>query len=70
MSWSMRDTLLRCGQWEILPADRPKVEAAARRFAKDPHLSKRERDYIARVWLPVEEPEPEPLAFAFPEAPR
>ena len=65
MSWSMKDTLLKCGPWEILPDDRPKLEAAARRYSKDPTLSKAHRDYIARVWLPAEEPEPEPLAFTF-----
>ena len=59
MSWTMRDLLL-CGYpFEVLPDDRPKVEAAARRYSRDPHLSKRDRDYIARVWLPLEEEEPE-----------
>ena len=67
MSWTLRDTLLRSGPWEILPDDRPKIEAAARRYSRDPHLSKGERDYIARMWLPPEEPEPDPLEFAFPE---
>ena len=67
MSWSMKDTLLHAGPWEILPDDRPKVEAAARKYAGDPTLSKRDRDYIARMWLPAEEPDPEPLAMVFPD---
>ena len=67
MSWTLLDTLLHCGPWEILPDDRPKVEAAARRYSKDPHLSKRDRDYVERTWLRAEEPEPEPLGFVFPE---
>ena len=67
MSWTLKDTLLHCGPWEILPDDRPRIEAAARKYSKDPTLSKRDRDYIARVWLPVEDPEPEPLALVFPE---
>lgn len=50
MSWTLRDTLLRSGPWEILPDDRPKIKAAARRYSRDPHLSKGERDYIARMW--------------------
>lgn len=58
MSWSVKDILLHAGPWEILPSDRPKIEAAARRYSRDPRLSKRDRDYIARVWLPAElEPE-------------
>ena len=65
MMWSIRDLLLHGAPWEVLPADRPKVEAA-RRYSRDPHLSKRERGYIARIWLPREEPEPEPMAFVFP----
>lgn len=67
MTWSMKDLLLRGAPWEILPDDRPKVEAAARRYSKDPRLSKRDRDYIARIWLPSEEPEPELPAFVFPD---
>lgn len=62
MSWSVRDILLHAGPWEILPADRPKIEAAARRYSRDPRLSKRDRDYIARVWLPAEM-EPEQLTI-------
>lgn len=63
MSWSMKDLLLKGAPWEVLPDDRPRVEAAARRYSKSAALSKRERDYIARIWLPpeVEEPEPIPL---------
>ena len=52
MSWTMLDTLLRAGPWEIAPADRSRVEAAA---------------YIERIWLPREEPDPEPIPFVFPE---
>ena len=70
MSWTLKDTLLHCGPWEILPDARPRIEAAARKYSKDPTLSKRERDYIARVWLPAEEPEPEPLALVFPDGPQ
>lgn len=66
MSWSMRDTLLHAGPWETLPDDRPRVTAAARRYAKDPRLSKQERDYIARIWLPREESDPEPLELLLP----
>ena len=66
MSWSMKDLLLRGAPWEILPDDRLKVDAAARRYSRDPHLSKKDRDYIARVWLPPEPVEPEPLPFGLP----
>lgn len=69
MSWTMRDLLLRGAPWEVLPADRGKVEAAARRYAKDPRLSSRERAYIERVWLPAEPEEPEPVLFTFPDLP-
>lgn len=65
MSWTLKDTLLRCGPWEILPDDRPKIEAAARRYSKDPTLSKRDRDYIARTWLPPDAPD-EPIIL-FPD---
>ena len=67
MSWTMKDLLLRGAPWEVLPDDRPKVEAAARRYSRDPHLSKTDRDYIARIWLPREDEEPEPIPFTFPE---
>ena len=60
MSWSMKDLLLRGAPWEVLPTDRAKVEAAARRYSRDPHLSKPDRDYIRRVWLPREDEEQEP----------
>ena len=68
MSWTMRDLLLKGAPWEILPSDRPMVDAAARRYSRDPHLSKRERDYIARIWLPRDEPELELMAFVFPDS--
>lgn len=58
MSWTLLDTLLRAGPWEVLPEDRPRIEKAARRYSRDPHLPKRDRDYIARIWLPHED-EPE-----------
>ena len=64
MSWSMRDLLLRGAPWEVLPDDRPKVDAAARRYSRDPHLSKGDRDYIRRVWLPHELEEPEQIGWA------
>ena len=64
MSWSMRDLLLRGAPWEVLPDDRPKVDAAARRYSRDPHLSKPDRDYIRRVWLPHELEEPEQITWA------
>ena len=71
MSWTLKDLLLHGAPWEVLPDDRPKVLAAARRWAKDPRLSARERAYIERVWLPREDPdpEPEPLPFTFPDSP-
>lgn len=65
MSWTMRDLLLKGAPWEILPDDRPKVEAAALRYSRDPRLSKKDRDYIARVWLPREAPETEPMLMVF-----
>lgn len=68
MSWSIGDLLLRGAPWEILPDDRPRVEAAARRYSRDPHLSKRERDYIARIWLPPETEDSE-LPLTFPVLP-
>lgn len=68
--WTVKDLLLKGAPWEVLPEDRPKVEAAARRYAKDPTVGKLDRDYIARTWLPPEEPEPEPIALVFPEVPR
>lgn len=67
MSWTMKDTLLRCGPWEILPDDRPKLEAAARKWANDERLTAQQRAYIRRIWLPPEVDEPEPLGFVFPE---
>lgn len=51
MSWSTLDLLLKGGWWEVLPEDRLHVLHAARRYAKDPRLSKRDRDYIERMWL-------------------
>lgn len=57
MSWSIKDLLLHGAPWEVLPGDRPRVDKAARRYSRDPHLSKRDRDFIARVWLPAEEPD-------------
>ena len=63
MSWSMKDLLLKGAPWEVLPDDRQRVDAAARRYSKDPHPSKGERDYIARIWLPAEEPEPDALSL-------
>ncbi len=62
-SWTLRDLLLKGAPWEVLPDDLPKVESAARRYAKDSTLSKAHRDYISRVWLPPEAPEPEPLTL-------
>lgn len=67
MSWTLLDTLLHAGPYEVLPDDRPKVDAAARKYSRDPHLSKTDRDYIARTWLPPEPDEPEAISFAFPE---
>ena len=67
MSWTLKDLLLHGAPWEVLPDDRPRVEAAARKYSKALTLSKRDRDYIARIWLPPEPPEPAPLALVFPE---
>ena len=67
MSWTLKDLLLHGAPWEVLPDDRPRVEAAARKYSKDPRLSSRERAYIERIWLPPEPPEPAPLALVFPE---
>jgi hypothetical protein len=37
----MRDLLLHGAPWEVLPDDRPRVEAAARKYSRDPRTSQR-----------------------------
>lgn len=66
MSWTLKDLLLHGYPFEVMPDDRPKVEAAARRLSRDPHVSKSDRDYIRRMWLPHEErSEPEPIQIGW-----
>ena len=65
MSWTLRDTLLRCGPWEILPDESAPDRGCCPPLGA-PHLPGRERDYIARTWLPPEPVEPEPIQL-FPD---
>lgn len=66
----MRELLLRGHPSEVLPSDRPLVEAAARSWSRSPQLSKEDRDRIAAIWLPPEDPETEEVIFVFPDIPR
>ena len=62
MSYTLRDLILHGAPWEVLPEDRARVLAAARRLVGDPSVSREHRAYIERVWLTEPEPEPEQLS--------
>lgn len=71
MSWTMRELLLHGHPSEIIPGQRPLLVKAARRYSRDPRLSRLDRERIARVWLGTqadEEPDEPLLLFDSPDS--